>query len=525
MTARLAFRLARPAARADRGRFLLIAGATASAGALLLAAAHIARLQLDRSWIGQDDGLAAYVTQDGLRPGVVIATLLLVVPVLALAVQALRVGSVARDRRMASLRLAGATPGDVRAIAAAEAGVAAAAGGLLAGPAYLILWLLVGVLPPESARMLDTPDAYDALAWAALVPLALLAGGLSGAAIYGRAVVEPLGVRRRARPPEPGRVSFAVLVAGLVLVVIGVVAARVAIGSDGAVLGLLLAMMLGLLLAAFAGGSRLVLGSARLLARRPGAERLLASRRLRADPRSAGRVAGVLVICGVALGLDAVLVAEQVGSDGFGDDATFYLTGYAMAALAVLVSAGVAMLTMLVGAADGLLDARRPLAALAVHGVDERLLTRVLARQLSATAVPAVVAGALIGGPAIALLGIGPGAALLVGGATALAAGLVLAVTARLAARRAPPAGPRRDRPGEPARGLVDDDPDADVVDAALGVDAELRQRLRRRHRPEPADADALRALEGAALLVLELGAQILPCRALADALLGVQPR
>jgi hypothetical protein len=443
MTARLALRLARPAAAADRSRFLLIAGATAGAGALLLAAAHIARLPTDLDAFRQGDHLAEYATQSGLRPGVVITTLLLVVPVLALAVQALRVGSVARDRRMASLRLAGATPGDVRAIAAAEAAVAAAAGGLLAGPAYLVLWLLAGVVPPDSARMLDTPDAYDALAWVALVPLALLAGGLSGAAIYGRAVVEPLGVRRRAQPPEPGRASLAVLVAGLALIALGVVAA--AAGSDGAVLGLLLAMMLGLLLAAFAGGSRLVLGSARLLARRDGAERLLASRRLRADPRSAGRVAGVLFVCGVALGVEGSLVAEQLSSsDSFGDDASFYVTGYALAALAVLVSAGVALLTMLVGAADGLLDARRPLAALAAHGVDERLLTRVLARQLSATAVPAVVAGALLGGPAIALLVIGLDAAdasgaavqaLLVGSTIALAAGLVLAAAAHLAAR------------------------------------------------------------------------------------------
>ena len=141
----------------------------------------------------------------------------------------------------------------------------------------------------------------------------------------------------------------------------------------------------------------------------------------------------MLVVCGVALGVDAVLVAEH-SAEGFGDDATFYLTGYAMAALAVLVSAGVALLTMLVGAADGLLDARRPLAALAAHGVDERLLTRVLARQLSATAVPAVVAGALIGGPAIARSASARARAL-VGGAMAVAAGLVLAAAAHLAAR------------------------------------------------------------------------------------------
>ena len=236
MTAATALRLARPAAVADRGRFLLIAGSIAAAGALLLAAVHIARLPTAELSGSADEQLASYVTEGGLRPGVVIATLLLVVPVFALTVQALRVGSVTRDRRMASLRLAGATPRDVRVVAAVEAGAAAAAGGLLAGPAYLVLWLIVGVLPPDAARLLDTPDALDVLAWAALVPIAALAGALSGAAIHGRVVVEPLGVRSRARPAEPGRTSLAVLVAGLALIAIGIAAAPLGVDDHATVL-------------------------------------------------------------------------------------------------------------------------------------------------------------------------------------------------------------------------------------------------------------------------------------------------
>lgn len=58
-------------------------------------------------------------------------------------------------------------------------------------------------------------------------------------------------------------------------------------------------------------------------------------------------------------------------------------------ALGVLVGACVAVLTTLVGAADGLLDARRPLASLTAVGVDQPLLSRVLARQLAAVAIPA----------------------------------------------------------------------------------------------------------------------------------------
>ena len=441
MKARTALRLARPASAADRARCVLVACSTVVAGALLLAAMHVLRMPADSG-----AGLARYVTESGLRPGVVIATLLLTVPVLALTVQALRVGSVARDRRLASLRLAGATPRDVRVIAALEAGGAAIAGGLLGGPVYLFVWLLAGALSPAGARMLHAPDAVDLLAWAVLLPLAGLAGAFAGAAVHGRAVVEPLGVRRRSRPPAPGRASLAVLMSGAALVVAVMVAVPL-VEDHGDRLGLLILAMIGLLLAAFAGGPRLVLACARVLGRRRGAEALLASRHLRADPRSAGRVAGVLLVCGIALGFEGFLIADQTFSGGFGsgDDAAFFLTGYAMAALVVLTAAAVALVTLLVGAADGLLDARRPLSTLAALGAGEGVLVRVLARQLTATAVPAVVAGALIGGaPAGVLLGVASdgghaldAAARALGPAAvaAVVAGLVLAAAARLAAR------------------------------------------------------------------------------------------
>ncbi|MDQ4049683.1 MAG: hypothetical protein M3131_09960, partial [Actinomycetota bacterium] len=167
-------------------------------------------------------------------------------------------------------------------------------------------------------------------------------------------------------------------------------------------------------------------------------------RRLRADPRSAGRAAGVLVVCGVALGIEGLLFAAHVIDLGLSDDATFYLSGYGMATLVVLVAAAVALLTLLVGAADALLDARRPLATLAALGVDERTLVRVVNRQLSATAVPAIVLGALIGGPGVCLLfvlgdggdALGPALrALLPAGATAVTAALLTAAAGRVAAR------------------------------------------------------------------------------------------
>lgn len=437
MSPSLAFALARPSSRADRGRFLLIACSTSVAGALLIAAQHIARIPAHN---GTDGSLrlSQYATEGGLRAGVVIATLLLTVPVLALAVQALRVGSFGRDRRMAALRLAGATPADVRTFAAAEAGAAAIIGALLSGPAYLLLWVIVGVLPPGGARMLDAPNALDGAAWLALVLLGAVAGALAGMAIHGRAIVEPLGVYRRGAPPRPGRVSRWVLCGGFgLLLAAGVAFPSAATDGAGEVV-LIVLMMLGMLLVAFSGGERLVVSGAKLLARRRGAVALLASRRLRADPRSSGRVAGVLLVCGIALSVEGRLVSSQL-LDGFNSgDSGFYLVGYTMAALAVLVAAVVALVTLLIGAADGLLDARRPLATLGALGVDEALLVRVLARQIVVTSVPAIMLGALIGGSALALLGtVNEGSALRLlapGAITALVAGLAMWSVARVAA-------------------------------------------------------------------------------------------
>src|SRR4051794_41081912 len=114
--------LARPVAAADRARFALIAVAMAAAGGLALAATHIAR----HGAAGPPERYVTFVATGGYADstttrGVVFGIALLMVPILALAVQALRVGSIARDRRLAALRLAGATPRDVRLVAAAEA--------------------------------------------------------------------------------------------------------------------------------------------------------------------------------------------------------------------------------------------------------------------------------------------------------------------------------------------------------------------------------------------------------------------
>jgi hypothetical protein len=437
--------LARPASAADRSRFLLVAATTGVAGALLVAAARIARLSLDTDGSGFDGiekpthGLAPYVSQAGLRPGVVLGVLLLTVPVLALAVQALRTGSVARDRKLSSMRLAGATPGEVRRIAAVEAGGAALVGGLLAGPAYLVLYVLLGALPSSGHRLLPPPDGIDLLGWLAVVIVALLGGLVAGGLVARRVVVDPLGVRRRTRDVPPGKVALAVTLLAAAGLVTGVIVVRLGPAHWWFPIVLTLAS---LLVMVFAGAPAAVAALGRRRARGPDAADLLAGLRVAAAPRSNGRVAAVLLVCGVAFGVQAVLVGELLREHDLGEDASFYLGGHALAAAGVVVALVVAVVTLVVGMSDALLEARRPLAALRALGVQESELARSLRAQSSTGTVLAVVIGTLLGAVGMTTLIAGDGqwshqaalAALPVA-ATALVAAVLVRLLVRGSAR------------------------------------------------------------------------------------------
>lgn len=423
--------LARPRSPADRARARLVTVATACAGALVLAGARIATVR-DPDTLR----LAPYVTEDGLRPGVVLAAALLTVPVLALGWQALRTGSTSRDRRMAALRLAGATPAQVRRVAAVESGRAAILGGLAAGPAYLVLWLGLGAAPPSKVSIVPDPVPTDLLAWLAVVVLAGAVGAASGAAISRHVVAEPLGVRRRASTPVSRRgavIAAAIGVAAVGGVSFAVVGLRGTAGILGLGAGTIVLVGVAMVL-----GTQAVARHARRLRRSADPVDVLAAALLTADPRATGRVSGVLWCCGVALGIATVLtvhIADQ------GHNLGFYLTGTALAAAAAVLAAAVATVTLAVGAAEGLLDARRALASLAALGVEHTTLASVLRRQLTVTAARAAALGAGMGGlllaPTLAAaLPIGIAAVVEMAAVALLAVHLVARVAVRVLAGR-----------------------------------------------------------------------------------------
>ncbi len=359
--------LARPNRPRERTRERLLVAAVAVAGALLLASARIARIGEFRAL----PALAPFVAQPGLRFGVVLGGVLVVVPVAVFAVQVLRLGSTARERRLAALRLAGAAPAELRRIAALQTGRSGLLGGLLAGPAYLLLWAALGVLPTAGSRLLPAP----------------VAGAMTA---------------RRASPRAAWVPRVVVGLVGL-LVVLWAVQLSVIFAVGAAALIALVAL-----------GTPVTRRVARRMAGRGTPTELLAAARLAAAPRPAGRVAGVLAVCGFALGVQGGLAAGTVTRE----DAGFYLAGVGIAATATLVAIVVSVLALLVAAADQIVDGRRAVAALSALGADPDVQRRVLRRQLTAVSVPAATAGALLGAVLFGPAGIG----------TAGAAGLVVAL-------------------------------------------------------------------------------------------------
>ena len=75
---------------------------------------------------------------EGLHTGVIVTFVLLCIPLLVFVGQCSRIGAPARDRRLAALRMAGATPSDVTRVAAAESGLAAAIGAVGGLVIYLV---------------------------------------------------------------------------------------------------------------------------------------------------------------------------------------------------------------------------------------------------------------------------------------------------------------------------------------------------------------------------------------------------
>ncbi len=393
----LAGRLAAGSGRGEVVRVVLVALGASLGTVLLLCAALVTAIQggFDRE-VGGELGTAYrtdLIDQAGLRPGVVTALVLMLMPVLVFLGMCARISAAQRDRRLAAVRLAGATPGQVRLLAAVETALPAAVGAVIGLLTVLVAKSLLErrYLQTEAglglARALPTDVALPPVRTVLVLLLVPALCAVSAVLALRRVEATPLGVSRRAQPaPRAG--GFVVLLVGVVVVV----------GAPLTGQAMLLPLALGavlIMLGLTAAGSWLTAQAGSVAARR--ARRpalLLAGRRLQADPRAQGRalsgvVLAVLVASGAAV-LRAVTLRAQ-------EDDGFYRSAYNLIDLALLVALVVAAAGLLVASCEAVLERRHTIASLAATGVPQATLRRAVLLQSLLPAVPAVALAAVAG--------------------------------------------------------------------------------------------------------------------------------
>jgi hypothetical protein len=357
-----------------------------------------------------------------------VATAILVIPVITLGGAAARLSISRRNERFAALRLAGATSGQVGAIAVIDATVQAIIGA--AAGAVLSLIALPGVAqlrfqgrPFDLAELWVGPGIL-ALTLLGIVILAIASATFSLAAI----VISPLGVARRVSPKKLSALRAVFFVVAFIgwLVITQVVGGELAIP-----------IMITFLIICFAvvnliGPFVLGLIGKIAAARAKNVPSLLAARRLIDDPKSAWRsVAGVTLATFVA-GLLSIAPAMAAGAES-DDPAMAYLpqdllTG---ALVTVVIAALLAAVSSGVNQAAKVLDHRDQYRLMRLAGTPIEVLTSARLREtwlpLGAALTIAVVCSLVIVAPfGIMMIGASVAGPLLFGGGVALSVTLVM---------------------------------------------------------------------------------------------------
>jgi hypothetical protein len=394
-------------------RAALLAGTTALATALVLVGLTMLLLPLVPA-----EALFSLVAQPGLRWGTAFGTALLVLPLLFMLNQVVRLGTATRERRLAALRLAGATPAEVRRIGAVEVGIPVTVGALSGPLVFALLRELFGgqrLDGPGGGSYLDLsrppaliPTSVTPAWWqiAAIVAVVAVAGVATGALASRHLITSPLGVSCRARRPAPrpwglllvgtGLAALAAVVSGSALAT--AVNRAVRSGEAVGLAGMLLVLLGVIALApwvAYRSGQRAV-------RRTSDPATLIAACHLVSDPRPAGRAAAVVGAIGIVSGAAAVMEMGAFFGNGFLDP--FFVISFALVGVVLILVLLVTASTLAVHAAESLVDRRRVLAALVAAGTPVSVLRDSLRREAMLTCMPLSVGGVLLGAVVVAVL-------------------------------------------------------------------------------------------------------------------------
>jgi len=382
-----------------RGRAGLLAACAAVSTALLLVAWTLLLLPAS-----PDEQLFNLVAEPGLRGGTTLATVLMVLPLLLLIHQVIRLGTSARERRLAALRLAGATPGEVQVLGATEVGVPVLAGAVAGLGVYAFMRTTLGGSPAQGAIWDDyrtmvadpsslalVPTSVTPTWWQFLAVIALvtLAGVGAGWAAGRHVVVSPLGLTRRVgrRSPKPW---------GLLLLAVGALA-----GLSGIVFHYEILVYLDIAVILVS-----VPGTASWFANRVGRwvqartadpATLLAARRLVHDPRPAGRAGAAIGAVGIVIGFASVLIFDYFLSSDTDHSDPFFIVSFSLLGAVVALAFAAGAFTLLVQAVESLMGRRRTLAALIAAGTPLSVLRRAQFQEAWLATAPLAASGTLLG--------------------------------------------------------------------------------------------------------------------------------
>jgi hypothetical protein len=442
---RLAWQLAKAGGRT---RFVLLAGCTAIVSGLLLVAVAIARINRDST-----EALFSVVADPGTRGGVIFATILLALPPLLLLDQAVRLGTVDRERRLAALRVAGATPSEVRRLGAIEVGIPTAVGGVGGLAVYELFRTFLGgseggvcaafnyekncVGYSGSGAIGLVPRTVEPLWWQTLLVVVAVAaiGALVGYRASPRVISAPLGLTRRQPKPAPRPWGFGLLI-------VAALAAGLGFKLDVRGVGLMLVFAaIALLLSGIMSLSPWLAFQVarRVAARVESSARILAAQRIVTEPRPAGRAAAAIGGISLVAGGMGAFLADLAG---IGDNAfeSERIISVLLVAVCLLIGLLVVAGSLAVHTVESLIDRKREMAFLAAAGTPIQELDRAQRFEIALVALPMALVGVLAGTVSSAFLmdSWSPLGLAIMAATIAITLGLVWAATA-LAARAVRP--------------------------------------------------------------------------------------
>ena len=303
----------------------------------------------------------------------VFACMLLVVPFVALAGSAARLAASRRDARLAALRLAGATTGQVVRLTALDAAGQALIGALIGIAGYCALMPAVMLIPFQEQRF-----TFEQL-WVGPLALVITLAGVAILALISslvtlrRVAITPLGVTSRTATALPSGTR-------MVLFVVVVVAAMLAQAGQA----VMDAVIIGFMLLCFALvnliGTWVVTARAKAKAKRPkDAATMIAMRRILDNPKRAWRnvsgialavfIAGITSICGFFGSAAVVGDANDPSTVFIRDIGTGGILTLVFAAVLAAVSSGVMQ-------AGSVYDQAGEYRMLVLEGTDVKTLNR-----------------------------------------------------------------------------------------------------------------------------------------------------